>query len=207
MKRSLFLGAVLLVAVPAVPADEPIWGFSPEGTRVEREWEARFSALPSADSARSYMRRLSGQPHHIGSPGGRANAEWMRDQFRSWGWTADIEVFHVLFPVPTLRRLELLGPKGYVARLQEPVIPGDPTTSQRGQLPTYNAYSIDGDVSAPLVYVNYGIPADYERLEQDGHLGEGCHRHREVRAVVARHQAQGGRGARGHRLHPVLRSE
>ena len=113
--------------------------------------------------------RLSGQPHHLGSPGGRANAEWIRDQFRAWGWTADIEVFHVLFPVPKLRRLELLAPdavRGEAAGAGRfPVTRPPPSAAQ---LPTYNAYSIDGDVTAPLVYVNYGIPADYERLERMG---------------------------------------
>jgi len=168
MLRIFLLGAVLLAAAPVRLADDPIWGFTPEAARAEREWESRFATFPSADSARSYMRRLSAQPHHLGSPGGRVNAEWIRDQFRAWGWTADIEVFHVLFPVPKSRRLELLGPKGYVAKLQEPAIPGDSATAQRGQLPTYNAYSVDGDVTAPLVYVNYGIPADYERLERMG---------------------------------------
>src|SRR4249920_1323916 len=111
MLRTFLLSAVLLSASPGRLADEPIWGFTPDAARIEREWESRFAAIPSTDSARSYMRRLSGQPHHLGSPGGRANAEWIRDQFRAWGWTADIEVFQVLFPVPTLRRLELLGPK------------------------------------------------------------------------------------------------
>ncbi len=168
MLRALLFSAVLLSAAPVRLSDDLIWGFTPEASRVQREWEARFAAMPSADSARSYMRRLSSQPHHLGSPAGRANAEWIRDQFRAWGWTADIEVFHVLFPVPKLRHLELLAPTRFVAKLQEPAIPGDPTTSQRGQLPTYNAYSIDGDVTAPLVYVNYGIPADYERLDRLG---------------------------------------
>ena len=168
MLRSLLSAALLLAAAPASLADEPIWGFTPDAARAEREWESRFAAMPSADSARRYMRQLSGQPHHLGSPGGRANAEWIRDRFRSWGWQADIEVFHVLFPVPKLRHLELLGPTRYVATLQEPPIPGDPTTPQRGQLPTYNAYSIDGDVTAPLVFVNYGLPADYERLDRMG---------------------------------------
>lgn len=152
MIRSILLVAGLLTVAPTVVTDEPIWGFTPEASRVQREWETRFAAMPAADSARSYMRRLSGQPHHLGSPGGRANAEWIRDQFRAWGWTADIEVFHVLFPVPKLRHLELLSPTRFVAKLQEPAIPGDPTTSQRGQLPSYNAYSIDGDVTAPLCY-------------------------------------------------------
>jgi N-acetylated-alpha-linked acidic dipeptidase len=168
MLRPLFLGATLLVTVPSGLADDPIWGFSAQAARIEHEWEVRFAAIPSPDSARSYMRRLAAEPHHLGSPAGRANAEWIRDQFRSWGWTADIEVFRVLFPVPKRRRLELLGPKGHVAKLAEPAVPGDPTTSQRGQLPTYNAYSIDGDVTAPLVYVNYGIPDDYERLDRMG---------------------------------------
>lgn len=168
MIRLGVLTAALFSLVPRTTADDTIWGFTPEGSRAEREWESRFASIPSADSARSYLRQLTAQPHHLGSPGGRANAEWIRDRFRAWGWTADIEVFHVLFPVPKLRRLELLGPTRYVAKLQEPPVAGDPTTSQRGQLPTYNAYSIDGDVTAPLVFVNYGLPADYEQLERMG---------------------------------------
>jgi N-acetylated-alpha-linked acidic dipeptidase len=74
MLRPLLLGAALIAAAPVSLADDPIWGFTPDAARVEREWEVRFAAIPSADSARSYMRRLSGQPHHLGSPGGRANA-------------------------------------------------------------------------------------------------------------------------------------
>jgi len=55
--------------------------------------------------------------------------------------------------------VELVAPTTFRAKLQEPPVPGDPTSSQQAeQLPTYNAYSIDGDVTAPLVYVNYGVP-------------------------------------------------
>ena len=55
------------------------------------------------------------------------------------------------------------------AKMDEPVLPEDPTSNQKDeQLPTYNAYSIDGDVTGPLVYVNYGVPEDYEELERRG---------------------------------------
>jgi N-acetylated-alpha-linked acidic dipeptidase len=63
----------------------------------------------------------------------------------------------------------MIEPTKYTLKLDEPVIPSDPTTNQKSeQLPTYNAYSIDGDVTGPLVFVNYGLPKDYEELERLG---------------------------------------
>ncbi len=137
--------------------------------RQDDGWETRFRAVPSTDSLKSYMRHLSARPHHLGSPYGLANARWIRDRFAAWGWEARIETFDVLFPTPRERVVELVSPRPFRARLQEPAVPGDPTTTQRAeQLAGYHAYSADGDVTAPLVYVNYGIPADYERLERMG---------------------------------------
>ncbi len=163
--------ALLLWTTFALPLGEeaPLRGFTAEASRIEREWEAKFRAIPRPDSLREYMKRLAARPQHLGSAYGRNNAEWLRDKFRSWGLDASIETFDVLFPTPKERVLELTGATHFIAKLQEPVIPTDPTTSQREeQLPTYNAYSIDGDVTAPLVFVNYGIPADYEQLEKMG---------------------------------------
>jgi N-acetylated-alpha-linked acidic dipeptidase len=118
---------------------------------------------------RSYVQRLAARPHHVGSPWGKTNAEWMRDQFRSWGWEAELAEYHVLFPTPKERVLELVAPTRFVAKLAEPVISSDPTTSQTSeQLPSYNAFSGEGDVTGPLVYVNYGVPADYDELEKRG---------------------------------------
>jgi N-acetylated-alpha-linked acidic dipeptidase len=112
---------------------------------------------------------MSARPHHLGSPYGKQNAEWLRDQFAAYGWDVTIEEYHVLFPTPTQRVLELVAPTKFVARLEEPVLREDPSSSQRSeQLPTFNAYSADGDVTAPLVYVNYGIPSDYDELERRG---------------------------------------
>ena len=115
------------------------------------------------------MRRLSARPHHVGSPYDKDNAEWLAAQLKSFGLDAKIEVAEALFPTPKSRTLELLGPTKFVAKLQEPTIAVDPTSGQHDeQLPTYNAYSRDGDVTAPLVYVNYGAPDDYEKLATMG---------------------------------------
>jgi N-acetylated-alpha-linked acidic dipeptidase len=161
----------LALLVSAAPAGDlpPIQGFSAEASVSQRAWEAKFKAVPNTDNLREFMRRLSARPHHVGSAYDKENAEWIRDKFREWGLNAEIETFDVLFPTPKERALELVKPERYTARLEEPPVAVDPTSNQRKeQLPTYNAYSPDGDVTAPLVYVNYGIPEDYEALEQLG---------------------------------------
>src|SRR6266567_931907 len=165
----VLMAGLLLGATPASPPGDTLRGFTLESSKAERDWETKFRAVPSTDSLRSYMRRLSARPHHVGSPYDRDNAEWILAKFKSFGLDAHIETFDVLFPTPIERVVELVVPTKFVAQLREPPVGGDPTSSQQAeQLPTYNAYSIDGDVTAPLVYVNYGVPADYERLERMG---------------------------------------
>ncbi len=115
------------------------------------------------------MQRLSARPHAVGSPYDKDNAEWMLSRFRDWGFDAHIETYYVLFPTPKERKLELLAPRKYTATLAEPALAVDPTSNQQAeQLPTYNAYSADGDVTGPLVYANYGTREDYEDLERMG---------------------------------------
>ena len=158
-----------LTLSPRASATDTLRGFSPESSRIERDWEAKFRAIPDPTRMRSMMERLSARPHHVGSPYDKTNAEWLRDQFRSYGWQAEIENFDVLFPTPKERLVELVAPTAFKAKLMEPTVSGDPTSGQHEeQLPTYNAYSIDGDVTGPLVFVNYGVPADYDELERHG---------------------------------------
>ena len=138
-------------------------------------WETLFREIPAPERISGYVHRLAARPHHVGSEYGKDNAEWLVSTFKQWGLDAQLETFNVLFPTPKERLVELLEPKRFKAILQEPAISIDPTSSQQTeQLPTYNAYSIDGDVTAPLVYVNYGIPEDYERLERLGISVKGC---------------------------------
>jgi N-acetylated-alpha-linked acidic dipeptidase len=138
-------------------------------------WEKEFRSIPHPENLRSTMKLLSAHPHHVGSAYNKQNADWILAKFKEWGWEAHIETFDVLFPTPKERVVELVAPGSFIARLQEPPLAIDPTSNQQDeQLPTYNAYSIDGDVTAPLVYVNYGIPDDYERLEGMGISVKGC---------------------------------
>src|SRR5215210_501950 len=171
-RASAFLSGMLTVTLVSSglgQSKEQLRGFSDASARTQREWERKFAAVPDPDSLREYMRVLSARPHHLGSPADSVNAEWILNKFKSWGLDATIETFQVLFPTPVGRVVELVGPERFVARLREPAMPGDPTTSQqKEQLPTYNAYSPDGDVTAPLVFVNYGVPEDYDRLQRLG---------------------------------------
>lgn len=153
----------------AMPAGKALMGFSGENSGTQRALEAKFDSNLKAENLREWMKRLSARPHHVGSPYGKENAEFIASLFRSWGFETQIEQFDVLFPTPKTRLVEMTAPEKFTARLGEPELKEDATSGQQNeQLPTYNAYSIDGDVTAPLVYVNYGVPADYEVLERNG---------------------------------------
>jgi N-acetylated-alpha-linked acidic dipeptidase len=144
-------------------------------SQTSSSWDEKFRALPQPANIKSYMQRLAARPHHVGSPYAKENAEWMLAQFKAWGWDASIEQFDVLFPTPKERRLELVEPTRFTAKLDEPIVTIDPTSGQKTeQLPSYNAYSIDGDVTAPLVYVNYGRVEDYDQLERLGVSARGA---------------------------------
>ena len=148
---------------------ERLYGYTAKSSKVQREWEKKFQDGISRDNLRESMRRLTARPHHVGSPYDKDNAEWMLARFKEWGFDAHIETFQVLFPTPKERLVEMLEPTKFRAKLQEPVLAIDPTSNQTSeQLPTYNAYSADGDVTAPLVYVNYGRREDYEDLDRLG---------------------------------------
>jgi N-acetylated-alpha-linked acidic dipeptidase len=166
---ALLLFCSLLSANAAPPDDKTLLGFDRESSERERALEARFDSLLKKENLREWMKRLSARPHHVGSAYDRENAEFLLGLFRSWGYDAQIESFDVLFPTPKTRLLELTAPGHYTAKLAEPPLKEDSTSDQTSeQLPTYNAYSIDGDVTGQLVYVNYGVPKDYEELARRG---------------------------------------
>src|SRR5205085_1305555 len=134
-----------------------------------RELETQFDRGLKRENLREWMKRLTARPHHLGSPYDKENAEFIADRFREWGYQTQIEQFEVLFPTPKVRLLEMTAPVHFTASLQEPPLKEDLTSSLTAeQLPTYNAYSKDGDVTGELVYVNFGTPGDYEILAEHG---------------------------------------
>ncbi len=161
--------SVLIAAGQQTPPASELRGFTPENAKAEQDWEQRFRKIPEANRVHANMVRLAAHPHNVGSEYQRENAEWLVARYKEWGWDAHIERFDVLYPTPKVRLVELVAPTKFEAKLEEPPLPGDPYTKEKStQLPGYNIYSADGDVTAPLVYVNYGMPADYEQLERNG---------------------------------------
>src|ERR1700745_3954660 len=174
MKKRMLLLILLFALVLFMPLrkvivadDSALSGCSTESSRAERQWEEKFKAIPSPQLMRDYMERLSARPHNVGTPYDKDNAEWLLAKFKEFGLDAHIETFEILFPTPKERAVELVdGGPNFTAKLQEPPFAQDPTSNQQSeQLPTYNAYSIDGDVTAPLVFVNYGLQDDYDKLD------------------------------------------
>lgn len=199
--RGALLKAMILTicmiggALADVPAGEEIEGFSARDAASERQLEQRFDAALSAADMRDWMQELSAAPNHVGSAHDKANAEYILQKFRDWGWDASLEEFSVLYPTPREEVLELVAPSHVVARLREPAVPGDSTSHLTDdELPPYNVYGGDGDVTAELVYVNQGMPDDYAELEREGVQVKG-------RIVIARY----GGGWRG--LKPKLAYE
>lgn len=164
----ILLSLFFFIALLPVAAQSPLLGFDSAGTRQQRQLEARFDGLLSSSAIGATIKELSAYPHHISSARGKAVAENIRQRFRSYGWDAEIVTYQVLFPIPVTRVLEMTGPVTYKALLKEPALPEDATSGQEGQLPTYNCWSADGDVRGQLVYVNYGLPEDYEMLDRLG---------------------------------------
>jgi len=157
-----------LLSVQALFSQKTVTGFTEKSSLKELQVESNFDSLLKASDINNNIRELSSKPHHIGSAGGKEVAENILAKYKSWGWDAKIETYQVLFPSPKTRVLELISPVSYKAVLKELPLKEDATSNQKDQLPTYNAWSADGDVTGELVFVNYGLPADYEILEKYG---------------------------------------
>ena len=162
---SVCLGSALAAQQPA---PIPVRGFPADALAAELKAENAARAVPNPDSVRVNIRLLSAVPHEAGTERSRHVAETILARFKSFGLDARIEQFEALMPRPVSRTLELVGPEHYVATLKEPALGEDSTSGQTDQLPTFNAYSADGDVTGDLVYVNYGVPDDYRVLDSLG---------------------------------------
>ncbi len=169
MRQFLVVNSLFLFLVIHGAHAQSLQGFTDAHASAERALESRFDSIPRPENMRAWMKFIASHPHHIGSPHGKAVAEFIASKFRSWGFDTAIETFYVLFPTPKIRLLEMTSPSTFKASLAEQAVAEDSTSAlQSEQLPLFNAYSIDGDVTGQLVYVNYGIPKDYDELEQRG---------------------------------------
>jgi N-acetylated-alpha-linked acidic dipeptidase len=166
----LLLSAMLPLAANSAAGEgaPPLFGFTAQEGAAQRSLEQRFDADLNPAELREWLKNLASAPNHVGSPHDRANAEFVRDLFRQWGWQAQIEVFEVLYPTLKEHSLELVAPTRFTASLTEPPVAGDATSGVAGIMPPYNVYGADGDVTGELVYLNYGMAKDYQELARRG---------------------------------------
>ena len=150
-KFAFLASAAFVSTAPAIAAP----------ARDSQALERSFDALISPADQQQWLQQMSSEPNHVGSPHDKANADMVLALFKQWGWDAHIERFDVLYPTPLSTTVELVSPTRVTLGGQEPPIPEDPSSSNTaGALPPYVAYQGDGDVTAPVVYVNYGMPDD-----------------------------------------------
>ena len=165
---SLLFLMLTSVAVSA-NAEDLIMGFDESSSAAQRAIEQQLDAAIDPVELEGWLKKLSAEPHHAGSAAGKANAAFMAGLFESWGFAVEIEEYEILLPTPKIRELELLQPESFSAGLREDTLAEDASTARRETLlPPYNAFSVDGEVEAELVFVNYGSPEDYEVLERNG---------------------------------------
>lgn len=158
-----------ITAVAQENATKSLPGYTAATSAQELQWEKKFRAIPEAARAHENMKFLAAHPHNVGSEAQRKNAEWMVAKYKEWGWDAKIEQFDVLYPTPKSQLVEMIAPTKYRLKLEETPLAEDPYTHEtKTQLPGYNIYSADGDVTGPLIYANYGMRDDYEELERQG---------------------------------------
>jgi N-acetylated-alpha-linked acidic dipeptidase len=168
MKKLFALGLIATTTIGAYAQQKTLMGFTPASSAAQLQTEQQFDQSISSERIGATLKDLSAYPHHVGSPGGKVVAEKILAKFKAYGLDAHLAPYKVLFPTPKVRLLEMTGPTKYTATLKESALAEDPTSGQAGQLPTYNAWSADGDVTGKLVFVNYGLPDDYETLAAMG---------------------------------------
>jgi len=157
-------------AALAAGADRPavLFGFTAADSATQQTLEQRFDAALNPADLDAWLKNMASEANHVGAPHDKANAEFTRDQFQQWGWDAKIEVFYPLYPTLKSHTLEMVAPSKFVAKLKEPSVEGDATSTRTDGMGPYNVYGADGDVTGELVYVNFGMPDDYKDLARRG---------------------------------------
>jgi N-acetylated-alpha-linked acidic dipeptidase len=162
----LLVGFSVVSTVTPQAQVRPIRGFPDDAVTAQRQREEQFRKIPDAARLKEYMEAMAGEPHVAGQPSSKKVADYALAKFKSFGLDAKLEEFEAMMPWPIETTVEVVGPEKYTLRVKEPVLAEDPDSGD--QTPLYNAYSGDGNVTGEVVYVNYGMPSDYDRLKELG---------------------------------------
>jgi N-acetylated-alpha-linked acidic dipeptidase len=173
---SLCVAVVALAALIALPPSiasrkqsaAPIRGFYALRQQAERELERKFQSIPDATRAEADLRHLTSEPHMAGTEASHRVAEWLRDQYRGFGFEASIVSYKVWLPLPREVKLEIVAPEHKILATREQPFEGDKQTYDSRAVVGFNAYSPSAEVTAPVIYANYGMDEDYRGLDTLG---------------------------------------
>jgi len=169
LTRRIAAASLVLAGAPSVARAQgaAMPGYSPAGAAMQRRLEADAVALPSPTSAAAHARALSREPHVSGTPAQARTRDYVIDRMRSWGLETEVRAYEVWMPHPTSIRVWRVSPDARELSLAEGPVPGD-SSSSLPEVPPINGYGGTGDVTAEVVYVNYGLIEDYATLDSLG---------------------------------------
>jgi len=176
MRRNFLLLSSLVVllgaAMRAQDASTPIAGF--HDFSAQRKIDAQFMAVPDPKVAGADLKTLTAAPHFAGSPEDEATAQFVAQKFRDAGLQTEIVPYRVMLSTPRKVSVEAFTATGKIfSGPAKEHVQGDPFQDDPRVLPGYNGSSASGDVTAPVVYANYGTLADFNRLEKMGESVKG----------------------------------
>ncbi|MEX1139845.1 MAG: M20/M25/M40 family metallo-hydrolase [Bacteroidota bacterium] len=162
MKMIRFTALAIFIPLVTVCQDKGIHGFLPDRASLQRKHEAAVLSNIQERNAEQFLFDLTKEPHHAGSPGGRRVAEYVQERFKEFGFDSRIKEYYVLLPYPKRVSVSILDP------IEKELSTREETDFHPDALIPFNAYSPSGDVTSTVVYANYGLAADFERLRELG---------------------------------------
>ncbi len=165
MKRLIFLSLIFLTTIIYA---QSLTGFIGDNLTKQLQWEEKFLSIPRASNCERHLFTLTEEPHPAGSQAGYKVAFYIDSVFKSCGLNSKIVEYWAYLPYLEEVSLEMTQPYKMKFELKETQWIWDKDTYEDGIFTFFNAYSPDGEVEAQVVYVNYGLPEDYEKLKEMG---------------------------------------
>jgi len=161
-------GVALTPGASAQSVAARLMGFRDNDSAEERAREATLDAGIRPDTLRRHLRILTESPHVAGQPADLANAQYVRDRLIAYGWDAHLEAVPVYLNYPTEPVLEMTEPAPQPLATRERGAAWDKDAYDHDAFPAFHGYAAAGEVTAQVVYANYGDIDDLKKLAEFG---------------------------------------
>lgn len=163
-----FMYALALLGAGQQQSDNsgsPFRYWFPDEREAQKQFESRLNAVPTAKSLRTYHAMIATEPHVAGTQSDLRAVDKLIAAFKELGLEVEKQELWVYLCRPLEAALEIVWPERISLAIKEKQVPGDPYSAHSDLSLGWNAYSGDGDVTASVVYANYGTLEDFSRLE------------------------------------------